>query len=88
MLQINSILKKVCRNSNSLTEESIIINKIEHNFKIYLKVDNSFRKLQQDKNILLDIEVKLKRLDDTLEVFVDEILDQNKLRLKNSPQNI
>ena len=88
LLQINSILKKVCQNSNSLTKESIIINKIEHNFKIYLKVDNSFRKLQQDKNILLDIEVKLKRLDDTLEVFVDEILDQNKLRLKNSPQNI
>ena len=57
-------------------------------FKIYLKVDDSFRKLQQDKNILLDIEIKLKRLDDTLEVFVDEILDQNKLRLKNSPQNI
>ena len=28
LLQINSILIKVCRNSNSLTEESIIINKI------------------------------------------------------------
>jgi hypothetical protein len=38
------------------------------------------------KNILLEIEVKIKKLNDTLEVFVDEVLDKNKLRLKNSPQ--
>jgi len=42
--------------------------------------------LQLKKNILLEIEIKIKKLDDTLEVFVDEVLDKNKLRLKNSPQ--
>ena len=31
---------------------------------------------------------QLKKLDNTLEVFIEEILDQNKLRLKNSPQNL
>jgi len=51
-------------------------------------VDKNFSKLQSEKNILLEIEKKLKILDQTLEVFVDEILDQNKLRLKNSPQKI
>jgi len=86
--KINLILKEICRNNNLLSQESVSINKIENEFKIYLNVDNDFRKLQQDKNVLLDIEIKLKKLDDTLEVFVDEILDQNKLRLKNSPQNI
>ena len=64
------------------------MNKIENNFKIYLNVDSNFSKLQEEKNILLNIEVNLKELDSTLEVFVDEILDQNKLRLKNSPQKI
>ena len=44
--------------------------------------------LQSKKNILLEIEKKLKVLDQTLEVFIEEILDQNKLRLKNSPQKL
>ena len=35
---------------------------------------------------MLEIEIKLKQLDETLEVFIDESLDKNKLRLKNSPQ--
>ncbi|MDC0354206.1 hypothetical protein OAM83_03170 [Candidatus Pelagibacter sp.] len=86
--QIDNVLKEICRNNNFLSQESVSINKIENDFKIYLKVDDNFRKIQQEKNILLDIEIKLKKLEDTLEVFVDEILDQNKLRLKNSPQNI
>ena len=51
-------------------------------------MDENFKKLQKDTNLLLRIEMSLKKLDDTLEVFVDEILDKNKLRLKNSPQNI
>jgi hypothetical protein len=34
----------------------------------------------------LEIEIKLKKLDNNLEVFVDEVLDKNKLRIKNSPQ--
>ena len=88
LIKINSILKEICRHHNSLSQESLSVNKIENNFKIYLNVDSSFNKLQEEKNILLNIEVKLKELDNTLEVFVDEILDQNRLRLKNSPQNI
>jgi len=86
--KINLVLKEICRNNNLLSQESVSINKIENDFKVYLNVDNDFRKLQQDKNVLLEIEIKLKKIDDTLEIFVDEILDQNKLRLKNSPQNI
>ena len=69
-----------------LTDKSILISKIENNFKINLDVDKNFSKLQSEKNILLEIETKLKTLDQTLEVFIGEILDQNKLRLKNSPQ--
>ncbi len=86
--KINFFLKELSNKHKELTENSLSVNKIENNFKIYLNVDKNFSNLQQRTNMLLDIEIKLKKLDDTLEVFIDEILDQNKLRLKNSPQNI
>ena len=71
--------KELSNKHKELTENSLSVNKIENNFKIYLNVDKNFSNLQQKTNILLDIEIKLKKLDDTLEVFIDEILDQNKL---------
>jgi hypothetical protein len=83
--KINFILKEVTQKYN-LAEQSIIVQSIDSNFKVNLGVDKDFKNLQLTKNILLEIEIKLKRLDDTLEVFVDEALDKNKLRLKNSPQ--
>ena len=86
--KINIILDKIKSTNVNLEDESISVNKIENNFKIYLDVDKNFSKLQREQNILLEIEAKFKTLDDTLEVFVEEILDQNKLRLKNSPQKI
>lgn len=85
--KINSILNEIS-NNNSLSKNSITVNKIENDFKIFFNVDSQFQKLQEKKNLLLEIEIKLKTLDNTLEVFVQEILDQNKLRLKNSPQNV
>ena len=86
--KINFFLLDFSMLSKELTENSLSVHPIENNFKIYLNVDKNFSNLQQKTNMLLDIEIKLKKLDDTLEVFIDEILDQNKLRLKNSPQNI
>ena len=86
--KINFFLKELSNKHKELTENSLSVNKIENNFKIYLNIDKNFSNLQQRTNMLLEIEIKLKKLDDTLEVFIDEILDQNKLRLKNSPQNI
>ena len=83
--KINFILKEIAQKYN-LTHQSIIVQSIDSNFKVNLGVDNAFKKLQLKKNMLLEIEIKLKKLDDTLEVFVDELLDRNKLRLKNSPQ--
>lgn len=85
--KINFILNEIS-NKNSLSTKSITVNKIENDFKIFFNVDNEFKKIQEKKNLLLEIEIKLKILDNTLEVFVEEILDQNKLRLKNSPQNL
>tara|TARA_B100000963_G_scaffold360855_1_gene393482 strand:+ start:716 stop:1864 length:1149 start_codon:yes stop_codon:yes gene_type:complete len=86
--KINKILFEIKDKYSVLTDKSILISKIENNFKINLDVDKNFSKLQSEKNILLEIETKLKTLDQTLEVFIGEILDQNKLRLKNSPQKI
>ena len=42
--------------------------------------------MQERENLLLEIERRIKVLDQTLEVFIDESLDKNKLRIKNSPQ--
>jgi len=83
--KINFILKEIIQKYN-LAHQSIIVQSIDSNFKVNLGVDKDFKNLQLKKNMLLEIEIKLKKLDDTLEVFVDEVLDRNKLRLKNSPQ--
>ena len=86
--QIMSIINQEFVLKEIITKESIQINKIENNFKIFFDINKDFREVQAKTNILLQLEKKLKMLDDTLEVFVEEIIDQNKLRLKNSPQNI
>jgi hypothetical protein len=83
--KIDFILKKIIQKYN-LIYQSIIVQSIDSNFKVNLGINKDFKNLQLKKNILLEIEIKLKKLDDTLEVFVDEVLDKNKLRLKNSPQ--
>ena len=70
----------------SLTNQSIIVQSINSNFKVNLGINKECKDLQQKINILLEIEIKLKKLDNNLEVFVDEVLDKNKLRIKNSPQ--
>ena len=85
VVHINKILEKI-KKKFKLSNESIIIQSIDNNFKINLRVNNFFKNEQKKYNILLEIEINLKELDNTLEVFVDEVLDQNKLRLKNSPQ--
>jgi len=83
--KIEFILKKI-RDDNLMSDESIIVQSIDNNFKVNLVINEEFRRLQLKKNILLQTEIKLKKLDNTLEVFIDEVLDKNKLRLKNSPQ--
>jgi hypothetical protein len=82
------VIKNICENHKLDSQKSISVNKIENNFKVYLNVSETFKKVQEKKNLLLLLETNLKNLDNTLEVFIDEILDQNKLRLKNSPQNL
>ena len=88
LIKIDQSLKKFVLSYNELSQDSLSVNKIENNFRIYLNVDKNFNRIQKNKNLLLDIEMELKKLDNTLEVFIEEILDQNKLRLKNSPQNL
>ena len=83
--KINLVLDEISQ-KHGLINQSIIVQSIDSNFKVNLGVDKDFKDLQQKKNILLEIEIKIKKLDNTLEVFVDEVLDKNKLRLKNSPQ--
>ena len=88
LLKINSVLDEIYTDYNELSNENLSINKIENNFKIFLNVDKKFTKIQEQENLLLNLEIKLKKIDNSLEVFIEEILDKNKLRLKNSPQNI
>ena len=60
---------------------SLVVQSIDSNFRVNLAINDEFRRLQS-KNILLETEIKLKELANTLEVFIDEVLDKNKLRLK------
>ena len=83
--KIELVLKQI-RNDNLISDQSLVVQSINSNFRVNLAIDDEFRRLQSKKNILLETEIKLKELDNTLEVFIDEVLDKNKLRLKNSPQ--
>jgi len=83
--KIDLVLNEISQ-KHGLINQSIIVQSIDSNFKVNLGVDKNFKDLQLKKNILLEIEIKIKKLDVTLEVFIDEVLDKNKLRLKNSPQ--
>ena len=83
--KIELILKQI-RNENFMSDRSLVVQSIDSNFRVNLAINDEFRRLQSKKNILLETEIKLKELDNTLEVFIDEVLDKNKLRLKNSPQ--
>jgi hypothetical protein len=83
--KINLVLNEIFQ-KYSLTSESIVVQSIDNNFKVNLGVDKDIKDLQLKINILLEIERKIKKLDNTLEVFIDEVLDKNKLRIKNSPQ--
>ncbi len=83
--KINEIIFKVL-NKNNLNANAALAKSIESNFRVNLEIDKSFKVLQERKNLLLEIERKIKVLDQTLEVFIDESLDKNKLRIKNSPQ--
>jgi uncharacterized protein YggL (DUF469 family) len=85
IFKIEEIIKVVLRKYN-LDKESAVVQSIESNFKVNLVVNDDFKSLQSKKNILLELELKLKKIEDTLEVFIEEVLDANKLRFKNSPQ--
>lgn len=83
--KINEIILEVLI-KNNLNTNAALAKSIESNFRINLEIDKSFKVMQERKNLLLEIERRIKVLDQTLEVFIDESLDKNKLRIKNSPQ--
>ena len=71
--KIEEIIEKVL-NEYALSKKSVVVQSIDSNFKINLFVDSNFQKLQSKHNILLVLERALKKVEDTLEVFIDEIL--------------
>jgi len=84
---ISDLINKFILNyKNDLQMKSVTLLRIENDFKIFIELDDQFRLLQKSKNLLLEIEILLKSLEPALEVFIAEVVDQNKLRLKNSPQ--
>ena len=82
----NSIIERAIQDyliGNSLELNLINLDKIEFSTKINI----SFNKNLNTKNkICLDLEKHLKKnVDARLELFYKEMVDQNKLRVKNSP---
>ena len=83
--KVNFIISEIIK-KNNLEDGCVFAQSIESNYRVNLSVNSSFKKIQEKKNLLLNMEIELKNLDNTLEIFIDEILDKNKLRIKNSPQ--
>ena len=66
-----------------------MLNKIELGFRVVVELSEEFRKRLKKESLLLKIESILKeKVEKRIELFTMEVKDQNKLRLKNSPQNI
>ena len=84
---INEVLKNHVLKELNLGENDIVLSRIEIGFRIILELSNNFRNRQKEENMLLKVEKILhKKIDERLELFTMEIKDQNKLRIKNSPQ--
>ncbi len=84
---INDVLKNHVLKELNLGENDIVLSRIEIGFRIILELSNNFRNRQKEENMLLKVEKILhKKIDERLELFTMEIKDQNKLRIKNSPQ--
>jgi len=72
-----------------LKKNDIILNRIELEFKLVVELSEEFRKRLKKENLLFKIESILKeKVEKRVELFTMEVRDQNKLRLKNSPQNL
>jgi len=75
--------------SLKLKKDDIVLNKIELGFRVVVELSEEFRKRLKKESLLLKIESILKEeVEKRIELFTMEVKDQNKLRLKNSPQNI
>tara|TARA_Y100000590_G_C15692229_1_gene1003833 strand:+ start:230 stop:1375 length:1146 start_codon:yes stop_codon:yes gene_type:complete len=73
-------------NENSIAKGDIFLEKIEFNTRIIVYIKDNKLDVQR---ILFNLENKIRsKIDKRLELFYSEMLDNNKLRLKNSPQNI
>ena len=65
----------------------MILHKIEFDFRIIIQLSDNFKQRLQNESLLIKIEEILKeKLDKRIELFNIEIMDLNKLRLKNTPQ--
>lgn len=80
---------KKCISQFLLEPGDIIFHKLEMDFRIILNLSVDFKKKLENRNYLIEIEeIMKKNIDNRIELFIIEIEDLNKLRLKNSPQKI
>ena len=86
---VNKIINENITEQLNLKKDDIILSGIEIDFRIVVELSKDFRKRLKNESLLLKAETILKeKIEKRLELFTMEVKDQNKLRLKNSPQNI
>ena len=88
-ITVNKIINESIVEELNLKKDDIILSGIEIDFRIVVELSKDFRKRLKNESLLLKAEMILKeKIEKRLELFTMEVKDQNKLRLKNSPQNI
>ena len=89
MFKLNKCLFEKIVPILKLKKHDIFIHGVEHNNRIIIKISKELERKNNEVNYIIKIENLFKHcIDNSLNLFILEKKDDNKIRLSNSPQKI
>ena len=70
--------------NNKLSREDIVFIRIDRFIRVFVEINPN---LKNKEKLLMSFESELKKIENRIEVFTEEIKDSNKLRWKNAPKS-
>ena len=86
---ISDVLSSSVSTKLNVGKKEVIFKKLDMDFRVYIEMGEELQKRQKTENILFKIEqILAAEISPRIELFTTELIDKNKLRIKNSPQKI
>ena len=70
--------------NNKLSKEDIKFIRVDKYIRVFVDINKN---LDQKERLLMHLENELKKVENRIEIFTEEIKDSNKLRWKNAPKS-